>query len=117
MFGLRGLDPQVRQQAEDAFKLARDYDMTPVVTSVRRSWAEQLRLRESWERGESKFPANKPGDSAHQYGLAFDSWVPDYQMACWVQIRQSVGLRVPAGDLIHAERPEWRSTTGLNPYR
>jgi len=117
MFALKGLDLQVREQAEEAFKLAHCYGIVPVVTSVVRGWAEQLRLREKWERGESKFPANRPGDSAHQYGLAFDSYVPDEQMACWVEIRRLVGLRVPEGDLIHAERPEWRSSSGLNPYR
>jgi len=117
VFQLRGLDPEVRQQAECAFQLAHAQGIKPVVTSVRRSWAEQLRLRERWERGESRFPANNPGDSAHQYGLAFDTYVPDDQMACWVAIRRSVGLSVPEGDLIHAERPSWRSTPGLNPYR
>jgi len=117
MFTLRGLEPDVRSQAECAFKIAHGLGLTPVVTSTRRNWAEQLRLREAWERGESKFPANRPGDSSHQYGLAFDSWVPDEDMACWVEIRQQVGLRVPAGDLIHAERPNWRSSAGLNPYR
>jgi len=117
MFALRGLDPEVREKAECAFQIARTYGMVPVVTSIIRGWAEQLRLREKWERGESQFPANKPGDSAHQYGLAFDSWVPDEQMACWVDIRRFVGLRVPEGDLIHAERPEWRSSSDLNPYR
>jgi len=114
---LRGLEPDIREQAECAFKLANVAGLSPVVTSVRRPWAEQQRLRERWERGESQFPANRPGDSAHQYGLAFDSWVPDEHMACWVDIRRSVGLSVPAGDLIHAERPNWRSTPGLNPYR
>jgi len=110
VFALRGLVPEVRQQAECAFQMAQSYGISPTVTSTRRSWAEQLVLRQKWERGESKFPANRPGDSAHGYGLAFDSWVPDDQMACWVEIRRSVGLRVPDGDLIHAERPEWRSS-------
>jgi len=117
MFTLRGLDPEVREKAECAFRIAHNYGMIPVVTSIVRGWAEQLVLRQKWERGESQFPANKPGDSAHQYGLAFDSWVPDDQMECWVDIRRFVGLRVPEGDLIHAERPEWRSSSGLNPYR
>jgi len=117
VFALKGLETQVREQAECAFKIAHTYGLVPVVTSVVRGWAEQLVLRKKWERGESQFPANNPGDSAHQYGLAFDSWVPDDQMACWVRIRESVGLSVPAGDLIHAERPQWRSTAGLNPYR
>jgi len=62
VFALKGLDPQVRGQAEEAFKLARCLGIVPTVTSVVRGWAEQLRLREKWERGESQFPANKPGD-------------------------------------------------------
>jgi len=117
VFSLRGLDPEVREKAECAFKIAHTYDIIPVVTSTRRGWAEQLRLRQRWESGLSKFPANKPGDSAHQFGLAFDSVVPDAQMGLWKAIRECVGLRVPAGDLIHAERPEWRSTPGLNRFR
>jgi len=110
MFALRGLEPDERARAECAFKLAESYGLKPVVTSTRRSWAEQDALRKKWERGESEFPANIPGDSAHQWGLAFDSWVPDAEMDLWVKIRQCVGFRVPAGDLIHAERPDWRSS-------
>lgn len=110
MFALRGLDPDVRRRAECAFKLAGNYGLTPVVTSVHRSWAEQDALRRKWEAGQSDFPANRPGDSAHQHGLAFDSWVPDADMARWKTIRECVGLYVPEGDLIHAERPGWRST-------
>jgi len=110
VIGLRGLTTDVREQAEFAFKIAHQFGITPVVTSTVRAWAEQLQLRQKWERGESEFPANRPGDSAHEYGLAFDSWVPDEQMPCWVEIRRCVGLRVPDGDLIHAERPEWRSS-------
>ena len=117
MFALRGLDPDIRDRAECAFKMAQAEGLAPVVTSVRRSWAEQLVLRKKWESGQSEFPANQPGDSAHQFGLAFDSWVPDDQMAQWKTIRECVGLFVPAGDLIHAERPQWRSTPGLNVYR
>jgi len=117
VFGLKGLDPDVRNRAECAFKIAQSYGLTPVITSVRRSWAEQLVLRKKWEAGQSEFPANNPGDSAHQFGLAFDSWVPDEDMALWKGIRECVGLFVPGGDLIHAERPEWRSTPGLNRYR
>jgi len=117
VLALKGLEPEVRDQAECAFKVAHSYGMLPVVTSTRRSWAEQLALRKKWESGLSEFPANNPGDSAHQFGLAFDSWVPDEQMGLWKSIRECVGLYVPAGDLIHAERPEWRSTPGLNRYR
>jgi len=110
MFALRGLEPDVRELAECAFTIAHQYGLTPVVTSTFRSWAEQLVLRNKWEAGLSAFPANEPGQSAHEYGLAFDSWVPDAEMGLWAEIRRTVGLRVPEGDLIHAERPEWRSS-------
>jgi len=110
VFSLRGLEPDVRALAECAFNVAHSYGLTPVVTSTFRSWAEQTVLRSKWEAGLSAFPANKPGESAHEYGLAFDSWVPDDEMGLWVAVRRSVGLRVPDGDLIHAERPEWRSS-------
>jgi len=43
-------------------------------------------------------------------GVAFDSWVPDSEMGLWKTIRECVGFRVPEGDLIHAERPGWRSS-------
>ena len=114
MFSLKGLTPDVRELGECAFKIAHCYGLKPVVTSTFRGWAEQLKLRQKWESGLSKFPANRPGDSAHNYGLAFDSWVPDEEMGLWVAIRRSVGLRVPDGDLIHAERPEWRSSISSN---
>jgi len=110
VFALRGLEPDERARAECAFQLAHSYGLTPVVTSTLRSWAEQDSLRKRWESGLSEFPANIPGDSAHQYGLAFDSWVPDAEMDLWVKIRRCVGFFVPEGDLIHAERPEWRSS-------
>jgi len=43
-----------------------------VVTSARRSAAKQAKLRWLWETGQSKIPANRPGTSLHEYGLAFD---------------------------------------------
>jgi len=108
VFALRGLDAEVRPYAEYAFQLAHYYGLTPVVTSTFRSWAEQRTLRAKWEAGLSKWPANRPGDSAHNFGWAFDSWVPDERMAMWAAIRQYVGFRVPERDIIHAEVPSWR---------
>jgi len=43
-----------------------------VVTSARRSWAEQTKLYYRWKKGMSKIPAAPPGMSLHQRGLAFD---------------------------------------------
>jgi len=108
MMQLRGLDSRVRPYAEYAHEIARYYGIDPTITSTFRSWESQDRLRKRWERGESRFPANRPGDSAHGYGWAWDSVVPASQQGLWNQIREYVGFRVPPGDLIHAEVPGWR---------
>jgi len=108
VISLRGMDPDLRPYAEYALEIARWYGLDPVVTSVFRSWAEQYQLYLRFKAGKSAWPANFPGDSAHQYGLAFDSWVePDHQ-ALWAAIRRYVGWYVPPGDVIHAEVPGWR---------
>ena len=105
---LRGLDARVRPLAEAAYLYALERGLKPVVTSVFRSYTEQKALRESYERGLSRFPANRPGDSAHNYGLAFDSVVSPDQEQLWTAIRISFGWHVPANDVIHAEVPSWR---------
>ena len=57
-----------------------------------------------------------PGDSAHQYGLAFDSSfaadVKPQLMPLWVQVRRAVGFRVPDNDEVHAEVNGWREIVG-----
>lgn len=115
---LRGLHPVVRAAAEDALALAHHFGITPVVTSTYRSWAEQSRLYARHRRcvaqgrfpsaPDCKYPANRPGDSAHNYGLAFDSWVPARDVANWTLIRDVIGFRVPAHDAVHGEVPGWR---------
>lgn len=90
----------------------------PTITSTKRDWATQERLYANYQRclatgqfgktAECRWPANRPGDSAHQFGLAFDSWVPDEHVAVWAEIRRRLGFRVPDHDVIHAEVPEWR---------
>jgi hypothetical protein len=115
---LAGLHPDVRPYAEFAIQVAHANGINPTITSVRRSWANQTRLRATYERclaegragepGECRWPANKPGDSSHQWGLSFDSWVPPEQMAAWELIRRWVGFTVPTNDVIHAEVPNWR---------
>jgi hypothetical protein len=106
--GLRGLHASVRPYAEYAHQVARYYGIEPVVTSTYRPWAEQKRLRERWEAGKSEFPANRPGDSAHNYGLAWDSWVPEEDRPAWRAIREWVGFHVPGNDWVHAAVPNWR---------
>jgi len=106
---LRGLDSRIRPYVEYAHEIARYYGIDPTVTSTYRSWEDQTKLRAKWERGESRYPANRPGDSAHNYGWAWDSVVPADQQALWDQIREYVGFRVPPNDRIHGEVPQWRN--------
>lgn len=118
MIGLRGLHRDVRPYAEYAHEVARYYGLSPVVTSAVRSWENQAKLRANFERcvaqgrfpsaPDCKWPANRPGDSSHQYGLSWDSWVPDAQMQFWAAIRRWIGFNVPDNDVIHAEVPQWR---------
>lgn len=118
MIALRGLGPGLRPWAEYAVKWA-EYVGIPVrVTSVVRTWAEQATLYRRYRTavGSGRFPsasvpypANRPGDSAHQYRLAWDSVVsPEFQND-WNEIRRQIGWTVPSNDLIHAEYPGWRN--------
>lgn len=122
---LRGLVPEVRAAAERALSWAVYYGLTVTVTSAYRSWAEQTTLRNQFEKcvaaGEKispanphaacRYPANQPGDSAHNFGLAWDSWVPAWQQWAWDYLRRYAGFTVPENDRIHAEVPDWRRFT------
>lgn len=106
---LKGLHPQVRANAEWALKWA-DYFGVPVtVTSGFRSWEDQKKLRERYEAGQSAFPANRPGDSAHNFGLAWDSTVPSAYQAWWTEVRRMAGFEVLPNDVIHAQVSNWRA--------
>jgi hypothetical protein len=115
---LRGLDPEVRERAELVLAWARHWSIPVNVTSGYRSFAEQTRLRRNFDRcvAERKFPgpgcrfpANRPGDSAHNFGLAFDSTVAPALQPWWTAIRIWAGFNVPSNDIIHAEVPSWRN--------
>jgi len=120
---LRGLHPEVRERAQLALEYAAAYKIPVTVTSTHRTWAQQSWLRNRFERclarGETvspanrdpacRYPANEPGDSSHNWRLAFDSWVPAPYVPLWRAIREAVGFRVPDNDVIHAEVPGWRA--------
>jgi hypothetical protein len=121
---LSGLNVGLLPAAQEALALGKEYGLDITVTSVYRTLTEQMQLRRRYEqclaRGEfqkptaqrsaaCRYPANRPGDSAHNWGLAWDSWVPADQMDLWTQIREYLGWHVPANDLVHAELPDWRS--------
>jgi len=116
---LGGLDRDVREAARWSLKWADYYGVPVTVTSGKRSWAKQTKLRRNYEkclkRGEfgktarCMFPANRPGDSAHNFGWAWDSTTsPEYQ-PWWDHVRGLAGFSVPPNDRIHAEVPNWRN--------
>jgi len=119
VIALRGLHRDLRPWAEYAHRIALAYGLTPRVTSVYRSWQKQAQLRRNFEAcvasGEyqqtarCRWPANRPGDSAHNYGLAWDSVVSAAEVPLWRAIREAIGFRVPQNDQIHSELPGWRA--------
>lgn len=130
MIQLRGLHPALRTHAEltvDYFR--RLSGVTPAITSVTRTVDQQRKLYDNFlacrRRGlegrhvslnpgmTCAWPANPPGYSAHNYGLAWDSTVPGEWWDLWNRVRRAFGWRVPDSDRIHAEYPEWRKALGI----
>ena len=72
MASLDTLNPELVPFARYLHWLGKQYDGRLVVTSARRSSAKQAQLRHRWVTGQSKIPANRPGTSLHEFGLAFD---------------------------------------------
>lgn len=118
---LAGLDPEIREYAEACLASARRFGLHVTITSVRRTWAFQQELRDHWLQCvasghaydpdpslKCRYPANAPGDSAHNFGLAWDSTVEDGEWEAWKYIREWHGWRVPENDRVHAEVKDWR---------
>lgn len=124
---LRGLHPAVRDAAEFSLEVAREFRIPVDVTSAFRSTRQQAVLRRRFEQcvragrfpspPDCRFPANRPGDSAHNFGLAFDSTTSPADQADWNLIRELIGFRVPVNDEIHAEVPGWRDFVIRAPIR
>ncbi len=73
MPSLRSLFPGFRPYAEKFFLFARRIYPGLVITSARRSFADQARLYQLYLQGKSHgLPALPPGHSMHEFGLAFD---------------------------------------------
>jgi len=116
---LLGLDKDVRDAAKWSLKWAKYYGVPVTVTSGKRSWANQVKLRRNYENclatgqfGKTRgcmFPANRPGDSAHNFGWAWDSVTPREYQPWWDHVRSLAGFSVPPNDRIHAEVPNWRN--------
>jgi len=72
MADLNTLDSRLVPWAKWIYDVGKYNDGRLVVTSARRSRAKQAELRQRWLSGKSTIPANRPGTSLHEYGLAFD---------------------------------------------
>jgi hypothetical protein len=80
--------------------------------------SEQRLLRDNYEAcirsgnfgktRECRYPANRPGDSAHNFGLAWDSTVDPRYQGWWDYVRRALGFEVLENDRIHAQLPNWR---------
>lgn len=98
--------------------MAEYYGVPVTVTSAYRTWEDQNRLYRNYRQclatgnfkktEDCKYPANKPGDSSHNYGLAWDSVVPDHYWPWWTALRRYLGFHVPDNDRVHAAVPNWR---------
>jgi predicted amidohydrolase YtcJ len=109
MLGFAGMDERLRHHAEATVSYAEKFGIVPVIISVRRNYAEQAKLYSNYRAGKSKWPANPPGQSAHQYGVAFDATVKPEHQEAWNYIRRGFGWRVHETDPPHAEYPDWQS--------
>jgi len=106
---LAGLHRDLRAAAQWALDVASYYGVPVNVTSVYRSWSHQQRLYDRWKAGKSRYPANPPGQSAHNYGLAWDSTVDARYQDWWDAVRRYAGFEVLENDRIHAQLPSWRT--------
>ena len=97
-----------RPSAEYCVEWAESQGVRVTVTSVKRTRARQAALYRRYLQGKSQFPAAPPGESAHEWGMAWDSVVDEHLISWWKQVRRILGWRVPDSDWIHAVVPEWR---------
>jgi hypothetical protein len=106
---LRSLQPWLVTPAEWLFKAGHGVDSSLVVTSARRSYAEQLALWNRFKAGNSPLPALPPGRSKHQLGRAFDMARPsvdpfaDTLLAMLGVVWRKMGGFWHASDPVHFE--------------
>lgn len=116
MLAFAGIDPRLRAHAEATVAYAESVGIKPNIISVRRNYGEQAKLYANYRAGLSKWPAEPPGESAHQYGVAWDSTVKPEQQAAWNAIRRAFGWYVPEQDAPHANYPNWRAVRSALQY-
>lgn len=72
MADLNSLDYRLVPWAKWIHSVGTYNDGRLVVTSAKRTSSKQSELYQKWRSGRSAIPANRPGTSLHEFGLAFD---------------------------------------------
>ena len=106
---LASLADTFRPWAEWIVNLAKYADASVRVTSTFRTHAKQQELYKAWRQGRSRYPAARPGNSAHEYGYAVDlvfsnADARDVVRNIWV----GAGGNLGNDDEIHFEFSNWR---------
>jgi len=98
------LVPELRDAARALVDAASRARLQPRITSTLRSHAEQIRLYRRYLAGTAGFPVAPPGQSAHEYGQAFDLVVSPMEALADVGYTwQTWGGGWNPGDAIHFE--------------
>src|SRR6267378_1431027 len=111
------LDPELASFARDLVEAAGRAGLQPRITSTIRSYSEQRRPYNRLRAGQAGYPVAPPGQSAHEYGLAFDMVVSPMEAladvgATW----QSWGGGWNGSDAVHFELPgasQWARQQGV----
>ena len=105
------LDPELASFARDLVDAAGRAGLQPRITSTIRSHSEQRRLYNRFLAGQAGYPVAPPGQSAHEYGLAFDMVVSPMEALADVGYTwQQWGGGWNGSDAVHFELPgasEW----------
>lgn len=108
------LVPELQPFANALVDAAGRAGLQPRVTSTLRSHSEQRRLYASYLAGQAGYPVAPPGQSAHEYGLAFDLVVaPLAALAHVGRLWRSWGGGWTGRDAVHFEYPgatKWAKT-------
>jgi hypothetical protein len=116
---INDLVPELQPWASDLLLAAGRAGLHPRITSTVRTHSEQRRLYNRFLAGEAGYPVAPPGQSSHEYGLAFDMVVtPMAALADVGYTWQQWGGGWSGSDAVHFELPgaaEWaRSQAGVS---
>jgi hypothetical protein len=114
---LTDLVPELAAAARDLVDAAGRAGLQPRITSTIRSNSEQRRLYNRFLAGQAGYPVVPPGQSAHEYGLAFDMVVSPMEALADVGYTwQQWGGGWNGSDAVHFELPgasQWARQQGV----